>query len=62
MFASMRANVITVLYTKDFWLGRGNAFDCRPVFLKMGRIAPMGAILNGKGAKNPNWRQGGEIT
>jgi len=32
------------------------------VFLKVGGIAPLGAILNGKGAKNPKGATGGETT
>jgi len=31
----------------------------RPVFLKVGGIAPLGAILNGKGAKKPKGAIGG---
>jgi len=34
----------------------------KPVFLKVGGIAPLGAILNGKGAKTQKGRQGGETT
>jgi len=32
------------------------------VFLKVGGIASLGAILDGKVAKNPKGRQGGEAT
>jgi len=28
-------------------------FLFKPVFLKVGRIAPLGAIVNGKGVKKP---------
>jgi len=41
-----------VVTPPDPWTNFGPLSDgCRPVFLKVGGIAPLGAILMGKGAK-----------
>jgi len=45
--------------TKNTLYLRKINFSSSPVFLKVSGIAPLGAILNGKGTKNPKGATGG---
>jgi len=54
--ASQRRVLCPEVFNQKF---RAFGRTSKAVFLKVGGIAPLGAILNGKGAKNPKGAIGG---